>query len=82
VCWIIWHHQRKGFDQLETDVQEYNRAAVSIAENLGIIINDLYQIVMDAGRDQPPVPDGVHFSPQGSSLLGKAVSNVVSPYLT
>ena len=82
MCWIACHHKRKGFDHLETDVQEYNRSAVSIAEDLVIIINDLYQVVMDAGRDQLLVPDGVHFSPQGSSLLGKAMSNAVSPYLT
>ena len=77
-----WHHQRKGFDRLISDVLEYNRVAISIAEELRVVVNDLYQTITEAGRDQLLVPDGVHFSPQGSSLLGKAVSNVVSPYLT
>ena len=33
------------------------------------------------GRDTLLMPDGVHFKPEGSELLGKAVAAFIRPYL-
>jgi isoamyl acetate esterase len=76
-----WHHERKGFDRLEADVLAYNEVAVSVAQELGIPINDLFQVISDAGRDRLLTPDGVHFSDEGSALLGRAVAAYVKPLL-
>lgn len=78
----IWHHERKGFDRLEADVASYNAVACKVVDDLDIPINDLFRVITDAGRDNYLTPDGVHFTPEGSALLGKAVAEFVKPYLT
>jgi len=72
-----WHHERKGFDRFEADVDAYNAAAAEVAESLGVPINDLFQCVMDAGREELLSPDGVHFTEEGSRLLGKRVAECI-----
>jgi len=72
-----WHHENKGFDRFEADVTAYNQAAAEIANECGVEIHDLYQVIMDAGRDEILTKDGVHFTPEGSALLGKKVAEFV-----
>jgi len=72
-----WHHARKDFDRFEEDVVAYNRAAADIAGRLGVAVNDLYGVVMQAGRDRLLRPDGVHFTDEGSDVLGRAVAEAV-----
>ena len=76
-----WHHANKGFDRFEADVDEYNRIASGIAGELGIPIDDLFSVVVDAGRDRLLRDDGVHFGEEGSALLGKAVADCIREYL-
>ena len=76
-----WHHANKGFDRFEDDLRAYNEVASGIAEELGIPINDLFSVIMEAGRDQYLTQDGVHFTEEGSSLLGKAAAKFVRGYL-
>jgi lysophospholipase L1-like esterase len=71
------HHENKAFDRFEDDVAQYNAAARRAAEQMNVPINDLYQFVMDAGRDGLLNPDGVHFTDEGKRLLGERVSQVV-----
>ncbi len=71
------HHETKGFDRFETDVEAYNREATQIAQKLGVQINNLYEVVMKAGRDRLLQKDGVHFIEEGSALLGRAVAEAV-----
>jgi lysophospholipase L1-like esterase len=68
------NHKSKGFDRLEGDVLRYNEAATRVARELGVPINDLYRVVQDAGEASGLLPDGVHFTPDGSARLGKAVA--------
>lgn len=72
-----WHHERKGFDRFEADVTAYNRAATQAAQDMGVAVNDLFAVVTDAGRDEYLTPDGVHFTPEGCVLLGKAVAELL-----
>jgi lysophospholipase L1-like esterase len=76
-----WHHENKTFDRFEDDVRAYNHAATQVATRLGVRINDLYRLVMDAGRDAHLAQDGVHFSPEGYTLLGTAVADVIRTLL-
>lgn len=72
-----WHHATKGFDRFEADVAAYNQAATRVAKELGTLIDDLFAVIMDAGRDRCLRPDGVHFTDEGSALLGKAVAECI-----
>lgn len=76
-----WHHENKGFERLESDVLSYNAAANKIANELGIIVNDLYEVIMKTGRDTCLKPDGVHFTDEGSQLLGHSVASFLKTYL-
>ena len=78
----IWHHQRKGFDRLEADVVAYNNVSVEVTQDFGVSINDLFQVIIDAGRDNYLSPDGVHFTADGWDLLGKSVVGCVKPLLS
>ena len=77
----VWHHENKGFDRFSADVDAYNATARTIVDNLGIAVDDLFATITEAGRDNLLTTDGVHFSPEGSTLLGKAVANCIAQYL-
>ena len=72
-----WHHARKGFDRFEADVVSYNHVAQTICDELDIVVNDLFSVVVNAGRDRLLKPDGVHFGDEGCELLGKTVAGVI-----
>jgi len=76
-----WHHERKPFDRFEDDVVAYNRQAVAAAERLGVAVNDLYAVMVQAGADSYLSPDGVHFDDAGYALLGEAVAGVIRRHL-
>lgn len=76
-----WHHERKGFDRFEADVDAYNKAASSVAQELDVEIDDLFKVVMDAGRDDIMSQDGVHYTDEGYRVLGKAVAAFLRPFL-
>jgi lysophospholipase L1-like esterase len=76
-----WHHARKPFDRFEVDIRTYNDLARRVMTVAGAPINDLYQTMMDAGRDQHLLADGVHFSVEGYALLGRAVVEAIRSHL-
>ena len=76
-----WHHQRKGFDRFEADVEAYNGAAVALAAAAGVEVDDLCRAVLEGGRDRVLADDGVHFTPRGYNLLGKAVADCLRAHL-
>jgi lysophospholipase L1-like esterase len=76
-----WHREQKGFERWESDVLAYNAAASKIAGELGVAVNDLHEVIRKAGRDTYLKPDGVHFTDEGSLLLGKSVANFLKTYL-
>jgi lysophospholipase L1-like esterase len=71
------HRARKPFDRLESDVRLYNAMAVRIMKQEGIAVNDLYSVIMNAGRDDCLVADGVHMNEKGSALLAAAVASAI-----
>ena len=40
-------------------------------------INNLYDVIVEAGRDGLPNPDGVYFNKEGCRLLGVATTNKI-----
>ncbi len=76
------HHQNKGFDRLEADVEAYNAAACAVAEDLGVPIDDLFAVVQRAGKAQLLTQDGVHFTAAGSQLLARAVAECIWGHLS
>lgn len=76
-----WHRERKDFDRIEADVEEYNRIARLIASEFDFPINNLYTAVMDAGRDNILTQDGVHYSDEGYAMLGQAVAGRIRTFL-
>ena len=76
-----WHHEDKGFDRFDEDIVAYEAVARQIAAELGVVVNDLHTVVTEAGRDSMLLPDGVHYTPEGYALLGRAVAAFIRPYL-
>ena len=77
-----WHHQNKGFDRLEADVDAYNAAARAVAEDLDVPIDDLFAVVEREGKARLLTQDGVHFTEEGSQLLGRVVAECVWGHLS
>lgn len=76
-----WHHARKGFDRFEADVVAYNREAGTVCTELGVPVNDLYEAVLRAGRDDLLTQDGVHFGQAGCVFLGRTVADFIRNFL-
>ena len=77
-----WHHQNKGFDRLEADVDAYNVAARAVAVDLGVPIDDLFAVVQQEGKARLLTQDGVHFTDEGSQLLGRVVAECIWGHLS
>ena len=75
-----WHHDQKGFDRFEADVDAINDATKEICVRLDIPVNDLHSVVIAAGRDTLLVDDGVHFTTEGYEVLGSKVSDQLSDF--
>lgn len=59
------------------DVIRYNDAALSIMQERGVPVNDLYRVVTEAGAEEHMSPDGVHFTEAGYELLAGAVVDAI-----
>ncbi len=75
------HRNVKGFIRLESDVEAYNTAATAIAQNAGLTVNDLNQVITSIGRDELLLPDGVHFTDDAYKLLGEKVTEIIKQQL-
>jgi lysophospholipase L1-like esterase len=75
------HGKWKDFDRFNSDVIAYNRAAVEVCRELDVPVNDLYSLVMQAGLPAIQTADGVHFSSEGSLILGRAVAGKIREFI-
>jgi len=70
----------KGYGRIvrrEAEVKLYNRGSIEIAKDLGLKYDDLFEVMMRAGRDDYQKDDGVHFNEAGSEILGQAVTKTI-----
>jgi len=75
----------KGYGRIvrrEAEVKLYNRGSIEIAKDLGLKYDDLFEVMMRAGRDEYQKDDGVHFNEVGSELLGQAVAKAIRSSLS
>ncbi len=61
----------------DADVSIYNAIAREVMTQLGVPINDLYQFVIDGGRERMISKDGAHFTPEGYAELGNRVAQLI-----
>lgn len=71
---------RKGFDRLNADIDQYNAAVDAIAAEMNVPVNDLNKVVLDADYESFMTEDGVHYLPEGSALLGRAVAAFIKAH--
>lgn len=67
--------------RLEDDVEYYNEAALGVVEEMNLPVDDLFQVVMDQGRDELLSDDGWHFNTEGNRLLGETVAECIKSRL-
>ncbi len=75
------HLTVKYFVRLNADVATYNAAALELAKQFDIPVNDLHAAVEAIGAATILQPDGVHFTEEGSRRLGLAVADFIRNYL-
>ena len=75
------HRRNKGFDRFTADVDAYNSVALDLATAEDVPVNDLHAVIESADRTHLLREDGVHFSEEGSRLLGDAVAEFVGPLI-
>ena len=66
-----------GCKRTEEDVVAYNAAARAAAAECEVPIDDLYQVIVDHGIGEMLGEDGVHFTDDGSAVLGRAVADFI-----
>jgi len=66
----------------DKDIRRFNDASKEVAGELGVPVNDLYEIVEREGRRRFVMKeDGVHITDDGNRVLGRAVANVIKDVL-
>ena len=76
----IYHKRRdkiNNFGRREEDVLAYNTAAMEIASKYDVPVADLHEVTIQAGMDRYMARNGLHFTPEGYVLLGRAVAEVI-----
>lgn len=71
------HQSVKPFERHEEDVHRYNEGALAVMRSHGVPINDLHEVVVNAGPPQLLKQDGVHFTEEGYKLLGEHVASSI-----
>jgi len=71
------HNAVKEFHRHELDVEAYNEVATAIMKEAGIVIDDLFNIIMSDDIEICLMPDGVHMAEHGNKLLTETVSKCV-----
>jgi lysophospholipase L1-like esterase len=64
-------------NRINDDVILYNERAAAVCKALGIVTNDLYQLVVDHGVGRMLGPDGVHMTEEAYEILGGAAAAAV-----
>lgn len=76
----IFHERRdklNTFGRLDTDVVEYNACAAELADRYSVAVVDLHRLTRESGMERYMARNGLHYTPEGYALLGKAVAKVI-----
>jgi len=70
------------YELLDASIEQYNQIGCKLMEELQVPVDDLHAVLPDAKtRARLMTADGVHFVPEGSQLLGKAVAAMIAQHL-
>lgn len=73
----IFHERRdklNTYGRLESDVVEYNAVAAEVAGRYGARVVDLHRLTHESGKERYMARNGLHFTPEGYVMLGRAVA--------
>ena len=73
----IFHERRdklNTYGRLEADVVAYNSAASEVAGRYGVRVVDLHRLTHESGIERFMARNGLHFTPEGYAMLGRAVA--------
>jgi lysophospholipase L1-like esterase len=74
--------EKASYDLLDAGTVEYNKIAVKVMKELKVPVNDLRAVLGDsASQAKLILPDGVHYTPEGSEKLATAVAEIVEQQL-
>jgi len=66
----------------DADILQFNAATKKVADELGVPVNDLYQVIDREGRRRLIMKeDGVHMTDEGNRILGRVVAGVIKDVL-
>lgn len=68
-----------NFYRLNSDIEEYNKAAKELMNSLGVEVNDLYEVTKNWGEENHS--DWVHYDEKGSEKLAEIVIEKIKKYL-
>jgi lysophospholipase L1-like esterase len=68
------HAQANDFDRFDEYVVSYNLVAAQVCKRIGVPVNDLYAVVQRGGLEKLIRDDGVHYTEEGSAVLGGVVA--------
>jgi lysophospholipase L1-like esterase len=71
------HAKLDDFDRYNADVCAFNAAAVEVAGRMDVPVNDLYAVIAEGDQAAWQKADGVHFTPEGAAVLGRAVADFI-----
>ena len=69
--------QDQHLRRLEADVVEYNASASEVAGRYGVSIVDLHRLIHEGGMERYMARNGLHFTPEGYAMLGRAVAQAI-----
>lgn len=83
----VRHNAAKASRRYRTDLHEYNRISVEIANAYGIRVHDLHAKLLRSSIDEMQIddqllddlllPDGVHFTPAGNARIGAHIADAI-----
>ena len=74
---MIEEREFPEFLRYNREIEEYNKKAREVMEELGVEVNDLYSIT--SAFDHSLYADAVHFNEDGSKILADAVIKACLP---
>jgi lysophospholipase L1-like esterase len=80
---VLQFHAKMGLaGRTNADIPLYNEAAIKAADKVGVEINDLHKVVIEAGKENLLQPaDGTHYNELGVAILGTAVADFIGERL-
>lgn len=73
----VMHNKSKPSRRYRSDLLEYNRLSVSLAQGFGFAIHDLYALLSQAPLENLLLADGVHFNRTGNALIGQHIADAI-----